>query len=44
MKCGWDTHITVNPLYLTNHKLLGENKHITSIKTFENGGYVTLKL
>jgi hypothetical protein len=38
MKFGWDTHVTLNPLYLANRTFLGENKHTINISTLKNGG------
>jgi hypothetical protein len=35
---------TLNLIYFTNRTLLGKTKHTTSIKTLENGGYITSKL
>jgi hypothetical protein len=31
------------PLYLANGEQLGKNKHTTTIRTLENGGYVISK-
>jgi hypothetical protein len=38
MKLGYDTNVTLNPLYFPNCTFLNKNKHTTNIITFENKG------